>query len=154
MKICPICKTPTPNHAQNCWLGYVFGFFNKKGIQISLFCLHIAAILITFFCVYIFILSIQIDALDDASEVVFSSIIRLIFYFALAALNEVVARAIKKRKFWGWIVGIIIFGLYIPSLLLPIGVLGLWALLTPDSRRAFGINLTQSNKSREEDSKP
>jgi len=75
----------------------------------------------------------------------------IIVFLGIAILNEVVARAIKKRKFWGWVVGIILFGLYIPSPFLPIGGFGMWALLTPGSRKAFGVGITPSNKLSKED---
>jgi len=61
------------------------------------------------------------------------------FALALAAGVEVVAYGIRKRRFWAWIAGLIIFGIYLPSLFLPLGVLGLWGLLAASSRVEFGV---------------
>ncbi len=55
----------------------------------------------------------------------------------MAAGTQMVAWGLRRRRFWGWVAGIILFGLYVPSLFLPLGVLGLWGLLDPASRRLF-----------------
>ena len=61
------------------------------------------------------------------------------FCMVLAAGVEVVAYGIHKRRFWGWIAGLIVFGIYTPSLFFPLGVLGLWGLFAAGSRSEFGI---------------
>ena len=58
---------------------------------------------------------------------------------ALAVGVEVVAYGIHKRRFWGWVAGLAVFGLYATSLFFPLGALGLWGLLAPGSRIEFGI---------------
>ena len=66
-----------------------------------------------------------------------------VFVFIFSALIavgvEVVAYGIRKHKFWGWIAGLIVYGRYLPSLFLPLGVLGLWGFLTEGSRVEFGL---------------
>lgn len=57
--------------------------------------------------------------------------------FAVAI--EVVVRGLIRRKFWAWIAGLCLSGLYVPSLFLPLGVMGLIGLLDPTSRAAFGV---------------
>lgn len=59
--------------------------------------------------------------------------------FAMILLVEVVAWGLRRRKFWAWVVGIGLFALYVPSLFLPLGAVGLYGLLVEPSRRAFGV---------------
>ena len=56
---------------------------------------------------------------------------------ALVVGVEFVAYGLRKRKFWAWVAGLCIFGLYVPSLFLPLGAFGLWGLLAPESRKEF-----------------
>lgn len=63
----------------------------------------------------------------------------LVFCLILAGGIEVVAHGIRRRKFWAWVAGLCIFGLYLPSLFLPLGALGLWGLLDAGSRAEFGV---------------
>ena len=154
MKICPKCETPAPDDLQKCCCGYDFSALNKNRIPIAILCLHIAALLYVLIGAYLFFLHTPTNDSKIVDGIIFIFIINLIVLLVIAALNEVVARAIKKRKFWGWIFGIILFGLYIPSPFLPLGVFGLWALLTPNSRKAFGGGIKSSDKlAKEETSK-
>jgi len=56
-----------------------------------------------------------------------------------AVFVEIVVQSLKRRKFWAWVAGLCLSGLYIPSLFLPLGVMGLIGLLDPAARAAFGI---------------
>jgi hypothetical protein len=77
---------------------------------------------------------------DDAGLVALVvGLVMLVTCVALAIGIEVVAFGLRRRKFWAWVAGLCIFGLYLPSLFLPLGALGLWGLLAPGSRAAFGI---------------
>jgi len=62
-----------------------------------------------------------------------------LFCVALVIGIEVVAYGLERRKFWAWIAGMCIFGLYVPSLFLPLRAFGLWGLLDEDSRAEFGV---------------
>jgi hypothetical protein len=62
-----------------------------------------------------------------------------LFCLALIVGIEVVAYGLERRKFWAWIAGLCIFGLYVPSLFFPLGAFGLWGLLDEGSRAEFGI---------------
>ncbi len=62
-----------------------------------------------------------------------------IFCLALVAGIEVVAYGLHRRKHWAWVAGRCIFVIYVPSLFLPLGALGLWGLLDAGSRREFGV---------------
>lgn len=67
------------------------------------------------------------------------AIFLLLFCFGLAVGVEVLMAGLRKRRFWAWIVGIIVSGVYVPSVFLPLGALGLWGLLAAGSRKAFGV---------------
>jgi len=69
---------------------------------------------------------------------------------ACAVGVEVTVWGLKKRKFWAWVTALCIFGLYVPSLLLPLGVAGLWGLLTPASRAEFGMDKSSLTNARPE----
>jgi hypothetical protein len=67
------------------------------------------------------------------------SLIGCTLCLTFAAGIEVVARGLRGRRYWGWVAALCIFTLYTPSIFLPLGVLGLWALLTPATRARFGV---------------
>ena len=56
-----------------------------------------------------------------------------------AVFLEIVVRSLQRRKFWAWVAGLCLSGLYVPSLFLPLGVMGLIGLLDPATRAAFGV---------------
>jgi hypothetical protein len=62
-----------------------------------------------------------------------------ILVLVLAAGVEAVARGLRRRSYWAWVAGLCIFILYIPTVFLPLGALGLWALLSPATRQPFGV---------------
>lgn len=64
-----------------------------------------------------------------------------------AVFIEIVVRELKKQKFWAWIAGICLSGLYIPSIFFPLGVMGLIGLLDGEVRAAFGIGVTGDDAS-------
>jgi hypothetical protein len=63
-----------------------------------------------------------------------------LFCIALIVGIEFVAAGLRRRALWAWVAGLCIFGLYVPSLFLPLGALGLWGLLGEGSRREFGVS--------------
>lgn len=63
----------------------------------------------------------------------------LSLFAVLVAGIELVAHGLRRRRFWAWVAGLCIFGIYVPSLFLPLGVLGLWGLLDAGSQQAFGV---------------
>ena len=65
----------------------------------------------------------------------------VVFCVAMVGGVEFVPVGLRRRRFWAWVVALCIFGLYVPSLFLPLGALGLWGLLDPGSRAEFGIGL-------------
>ena len=59
------------------------------------------------------------------------------FIVAFVVFLEFVIAHLKKGKFWAWVAGIAIGGLYTPSLFLPLGIFILIGLLSDESRRDF-----------------
>lgn len=66
----------------------------------------------------------------------------LVGVLALAAGIEFVFVGLRRRKRWDWIAGLCVFGIYLPSLFLPLGAFGLWGLLDGGSRKEFGVGGT------------
>ena len=60
---------------------------------------------------------------------------------ALTAGLELVASGLNRRRYWAWIVGICVFAVFIPSGFLPIGLVGIWALLNRETQATFGIRV-------------
>jgi hypothetical protein len=58
--------------------------------------------------------------------------------------------ALYHRRFWAWVAGLVVFGIYTPSLFFPLGVLGLWGLLARRSRIEFGMGVTASGEDHSE----
>lgn len=57
----------------------------------------------------------------------------------LALVAEIVTIGMHLRHKWAWFAGLVMFGLYLPSLFMPIGALGMCGLLMNGSRREFGM---------------
>ena len=105
-------------------------------------CLHISA------AVYI-IAGLALFALlmfDDKSGLGFPFAVGvLLLCLALACGIEFVVYGLRRRKFWAWVAGLCIFGFYVPTLFLPLGVIGLWGLLDSGSRAEFGVGNRHSS---------
>jgi Ca2+/Na+ antiporter len=105
-------------------------------IQMAVVCLHISAllyVLIGLGLCAILAMENNVKSLIPFSLCVFTMI------GALVVAIEVIAYGLTKRKFWAWVAGLIMFGIYVPSLFFPLGALGLWGLLDENSRREFGV---------------
>jgi hypothetical protein len=104
----------------------------KHKIGMAIVCLHISAVL------YLLVGLLLVLMANEAAGG--TAICLLVFCVALAGGIEVVVSGLHQRKFWAWIAGLCIFGMYVPSLFLPLGALGLWGLLDNGSRAEFGIS--------------
>lgn len=69
----------------------------------------------------------------DQAGMIFLSVMGLVFGFGIYKVRL----ALLENKYWGWVAGIIIFGMMCLSLFLPLGVVGLFELLKKDTRRRF-----------------
>ena len=108
----------------------------KHKIGLAIACLHISAVLYLIAGVLMFALLMAHDEMGLGPPF---AIGLLVFSLALIAGIEFVVYGLHKRKFWAWVAGICLFGLYVPSLYLPLGALGLWSLLDRGSRVEFGV---------------
>jgi chromate transport protein ChrA len=109
----------------------------KNRVGMALVCLHVSAAIYLVVGLLLFGLSYVPDLREELPAAF--GVVGLIFCLILVAGIEVVASGLRRRRFWAWVSGLCIFGLYVPSLFLPLGALGLWGLLSPGSRAAFGI---------------
>lgn len=57
----------------------------------------------------------------------------------LALVAEIITIGMHLRHKWAWFAGLVMFGLYLPSLFMPIGAMGMCGLLMTGSRRDFGM---------------
>lgn len=55
----------------------------------------------------------------------------------MAVFIEIVCRHLKQGKYWAWIAGLILCGIYVPSLFIVLGIVGLIGLLKPEVRAYF-----------------
>src|SRR5262249_19533388 len=95
-----------------------FGMRHKIGLAVA--SLHISALL------YLLVgLMFPVFLADDEHGLPFA-VCMLIFCLALVAGIEVVVYGLHRRRFWAWVAGLSIFGMYLPSLFFPLGALGLW----------------------------
>lgn len=104
-------------------------------IRLAIVCLHISAGLYLLVGPLLFLL---LEG-DDTKLRLAIGAGMFIFCLILVAGIELVVYGLLRRKFWAWVAGLCIFGLYLPSLFLPLGALGFWGLLDSGSRREFGV---------------
>ena len=105
-------------------------------IGLATACLHISAVL------YLALGALMFPLFMHDDETGYGLVIAggfFVFCLILIAGIELVVYGLHRRKFWAWVAGLCIFGLYAPSLFFPLGALGLWGLLDRGSRAEFGI---------------
>ncbi len=108
-------------------------------VKIASACLHISAAIYIALGLLFRVLSFNPEYAEELS--IGQGRALLVFCIVMAIGIEFVALGLRRRKFWAWVAGLCIFGLYLPSPFLPLGALGLWGLLASGSRAAFGINV-------------
>jgi peptidoglycan/LPS O-acetylase OafA/YrhL len=112
----------------------------KHRLGMATTCLHISTALYILGAVALFALAAfgPDDTDATASDGVLVGALA-VFCLILAVVPQIAALGIRRRRFWGWVLGLIIFGLYIPSIFLPLGAFGLWGLLDAGSRAEMGV---------------
>ncbi len=111
-------------------------------IGMAIICLHISAALYLLIGGLLFlVLDVRVLEIDNSrSGHIFMSILAAVCVGIVLGI-EVVAWGLRRRKFWAWVAGLVIFGIYVPSLFFLLGGFGLWGLLDPGSRREFGVGV-------------
>lgn len=109
---------------------------NRHKIGLATGCLHFSAVLYVIFGVLVFPSFIFED---ESSLGLTLAVFWLLGCLAAAAGVEFVVYGLHRRKFWAWVAGLCIFGIYLPSLFLPLGALGLWGLLDNGSQEEFRV---------------
>jgi len=105
-------------------------------IGLATVCLRISAALY----VIVGLLLLALFMSDDETGLGFPfAVVALLLCLALAVGIEIVVYGLRRRKFWAWVTGLCIFGIYLPSLFLPLGAIGLWGLLDGGSQAEFGV---------------
>ena len=110
----------------------------KDRTALAIVCLHIST------GAYVLLAGI-LAVLPSRVETSRFTVVLIGFCLALAAV-EILIVGLKRRKFWAWIVGIIVSGAYVPSLFLPLGALGLWGLFAPGSRKSFEVGASSGTE--------
>ena len=118
----------------------------KSFVLAALVSLHVSAVLYLLVGFFLPALLSTLAAGEhdvEAGPAIFGTFLTT-FCVALAAGVEVVAYGVHKRRFWGWIAGLVVFGIYVPSLFFPLGAVGLWGLLAPGSLAEFGVGRSKN----------
>lgn len=108
-------------------------------ITTAIVCLRISQVFYILIGVGVPMLMTLLDE-DPIVVGIFSAVMGITTLSILVGL-EVLIYGLKKRKKWSWIVGLIVFGLYIPSLFLPLGVIGMIAMMKPETQRVLGASI-------------
>jgi Ca2+/Na+ antiporter len=119
---------------------------NGHRLGMALVCLHISTAL--YVLVAIALIALAKFSPDDSTAPASARILLVaiaLFCLLLASVPEIAALGIRRRRFWGWVLGIILFALYVPSLFLPLGAFGLWGLLDAGSRAEMGVGSSAPN---------
>jgi len=103
--------------------------------------LHISAVFYVIAGVLLVLAPFARDPATTTEYMLRSSIIwsLAVLAFALAALARVLIRALRQRKRWAWITATVLFALYLPSIFLPLGAVGLFGLLSEGTRAQFPV---------------
>ncbi len=108
-------------------------------IGLAIWCLRISAVLYFGLGCLVLFLFLSLDRIAHG-------LVLFVFCLALAVGIEIVNSGLRRRKFWAWVAGLCVFAVYVPSLFIPLGVLGLWGLLDAGSRAEFGIGSRQGKR--------
>ncbi len=67
-------------------------------------------------------------------------IISFLIMMGLVIFLGYIVKDLRRKKFWAWVAGVCIFGLCLPTIFLPIGILGLFWLLKPEVRHECHVH--------------
>lgn len=110
---------------------------NQK-LNKTIIVLHISAVIYLLAGVMLLIFSFFLPSVLDGEPFFKTTfVLSAVLSIAFGIFVEIVIKSLKKHKFWAWITGIIICGLYIPSIFIILGIIGLVGLLNKDVRTDF-----------------
>src|SRR3989344_678736 len=66
-------------------------------------------------------------------------------FIGMGVFVEIVIKGLKDNKYWAWIAGLVVCGLYIPSIFIVCGIIGLIGLLNKEVRTDFFKNKKKIN---------
>ncbi len=107
----------------------------KLRIKTSIVCLRIASVIYFIIAAFSLISLGLISEISDVAIITASAIFT--FGFGIGLFLEIIIRDLKHQRYWAWVAGIIVFGMFIPSLFFILGILGLINLLKPEVSKAF-----------------
>ena len=85
------------------------------------------------------LLALRLITVGESSDWTRLAICVIVFCVAMVVGIELLVAGLRGKEFWAWVVGLVLFGLYVPSPFLPLGALGLWGLLDEGTRANFRI---------------
>lgn len=102
-------------------------------LKMTIICLHISTVLYVLVTIILgFILCSGVGLETNIIMILMAAISLFMIIFI-----EIVVFNLKKYRFWAWVTGIALCGLYIPSIFIVLGGLGLWGLLDNETREKF-----------------
>lgn len=107
----------------------------KTRLHWTILCLHISAVLYLLMALFLPILIVRVHPDEGTGRII--GLVFLVVSLLMAVGVEVVVAGLKRHRFWAWTAGVIICGLYIPSLFIVLGAFGLLGLLDQGTRGLF-----------------
>ena len=106
-------------------------------LNLAILGLRISAILY-----YVIILACLISTIYLSGAKLVLPIFVALFTLPFVVFLELLMLHLRRRRYWAWIAGLVVGGLYVPSLFLPLGVMIFVGLLSDSTRKEF----EQTNK--------
>jgi hypothetical protein len=121
----------------------------QRMVRLTLICLHISAVLFLV-CGATLAWKPLWDARSVDRESLWLAVMLTAMLVGVCAMLvagiEVIAYGVAQRRRWAWIAGVGLFATFVPSLFLPLAVLGLWGLLDRKTREEFGVSLERRER--------
>lgn len=109
-------------------------------IKPAIICIRIASI------IYLLIAVLLVGIGFFLKEDMFIFILYSVLILPIVFWCEITILGLKKTKYWAWVSSIIMFAMFIPSLFIVIGIVGIKTMLSEPVRNQFlGIKEEQSN---------
>nr|WP_010246185.1 hypothetical protein [Acetivibrio cellulolyticus] len=111
-------------------------------IKPAIICIRIASII--YFLIAVLLVVFGFFLKEDLLIFILYSV----FILPMVFWCEITILGLKKTKYWAWVSSIIMFAIFIPSLFIIMGIIGIKTMLSePVRNQFFGIKEQQSNMS-------